>query len=102
MTREILTQTGISKQPKKYPFSIRKHGHDLEFRMNRCFCLMHDMEMGEIPMDEKLYDEMEQLRENIQEILLYYVNNQGIAFLPGKLLGIAKESVLWAGIQRGQ
>ena len=84
---------------KTYPFSLTRHGHDLEFRKNRCFNLTRDMEVGSIPMNEKEYDYMETLRKDINEILSYHSGN-GIVFLPGRLYEVAKESAVWAAETR--
>jgi hypothetical protein len=86
---------------KLYPFNIGRHGHDLEFRKNRFRNIMHDMEHGDIPMHGEKYDIMEYLVDRINDILGYQTRN-GIAFLPGKLCGIAKESVIWATETRAE
>lgn len=68
------------KSEKTYPFSVRKHAHDIEFYRNRLFNTMHDMEMGEIPMDTKRYDRI----------------------YDGKQIGLAKKIVIWASETRAQ
>ena len=39
---------------KLYPFSVQKHAHDIEFRKNRVWNTLRDMESGEVPWDHLL------------------------------------------------
>lgn len=84
---------------KKYPFNVEKHAHDLEFQSNRAFCIMHDMESGEIPFDESEYDRLETLRNDLQDAMVYF-NEYPISFLPGKQYGVAKAATVWAAETR--
>ncbi|MBP3653186.1 MAG: hypothetical protein J6J78_08990 [Clostridia bacterium] len=83
---------------KKYPFSVRKHAHDIEFRINRVWLEMHDMESGEIEWDEATYDKLDKLHDDLlalRDSIMY--NGDGyVAFLTGKEIGLAKETVAWA------
>ena len=54
---------------KLYPASYEKHGHDLELVRNRTFNLMHSMDLGEIPFNEKEYARLEQLNSTATHLL---------------------------------
>lgn len=86
---------------KKYPFSFRKHGHDIEFRRNRCYNICCDMEIGDIPWDDAKYDRLTHLYDQLTDVLTAYVDNNQIAWLTSTQYRIAKESADWATITRG-
>lgn len=88
----------------RYPFSMQKHAHDIEFRKNRIFNEMHDMEMGEIPWDEEIYNKMEALLDKLKDLLDAVLNSRDgkVSFLTGPQIKLAKETVLWAENERGQ
>lgn len=54
---------------KKYPFSVQKHAHDIEFRKNRVWITLRDMESGDIQWDEKTYDMLQAHMEELEELL---------------------------------
>jgi hypothetical protein len=83
---------------KTYPFSGTKHAHDIEFRRNRCFNLMHDMEVGTAPWSEAEYDRLQDLHDKLTDLLLCM--HEGVCQVPGRLYGLAKETVLWAAEAR--
>ena len=88
---------------KLYPFSTAKHAHDIEFFRNRLYNTMYDMENGEIPMDSKRYDAMENMYNGDSLELLEAVMNSRdgkVCYLTGKQIGLAKEIVAWASNQR--
>ena len=87
---------------KKYPFSVQKHAHDIEFRKNRIWCELHDMEMGETPWDEEVYDKGTELLEALRDLLLAILDSRDgrICYLTGPQIGLAKETVLWAAETR--
>lgn len=87
--------------PKKYPFNVERHAHDLEFQANRAFCIMADMECGNIPFNDSEYDRLAQLRDDLHEALSYF-NASPICFLPGRIYGIAKAAVVWAAETRAE
>ena len=86
-------------QAKRYPFSLRKHAHDIEFRRNRAKNEKYDKECeGTLTNEETIsYDN---LIEELGNILLYYPDNKGIVWLTGKEHGLAKETVFWAESMR--
>lgn len=83
---------------KKYPFSIAKHGHDIEFRINRIKNIRDDMRDAGTMTDE-LEERADNVLEALYEILSYYPEG-GVVWLPGKLYGIAKETAIWASETR--
>lgn len=87
---------------KKYPFSVQKHAHDIEFRMNRCWLEMHDMLDGEAEWDEETYDKLDALHEALVDLLnsIRFNGNGVVAYLTGKEIGLAKETVMWARNRR--
>ena len=87
---------------KKYPFSVQKHAHDIEYRKNKIWIAMRDMESGEIPWDENQYDKMERELDELSDLLdaVLFGGNGRIAYLTGKQIGLAKECVAWASCSR--
>ena len=83
------------KQIKRYPFSFRKHAHDLEYRRNRAMCEYWELDR-EDASDTPKGKALECLIERLTEILYYRPNSEGIVWLTGKEIGLAKESVIWA------
>lgn len=83
---------------KKYPFSVQKHAHDIEFRMNRVWIILREMEQGDIQWDEKMYDNLTAHMEELQELLdaVMYNGDGRIAYLTGKQIGLAKDCIAWA------
>ena len=89
----------MAQQVKRYPFNIRRHGHDIEYRRNRAKNEMSDKEYeGTLTREEA--DRYDRLIEDLGDILLYYPDNKGIVFLTGKEYGLAKETVAWAEAMR--
>lgn len=85
---------------KLYPFSLQKHGHDIEFYKNRLFNVIHDLRMGDgnLSRIERLEAEYEEVTE-----LLLAVNNSRdgvVSYLTGPQIAKAKEVVFWASEQR--
>lgn len=84
---------------KKYPFSLRKHAHDLEFRRYRAMnelgdkIISNSLKPGEEERFQKLIDDL-------ADILLTYPDGNGIIWITGKQYGLAKESVGWAESMR--
>lgn len=83
---------------KLYPFSVRKHAHDIELRNNRVWNTLRDMESGEIEWDEKKYDTLTAHQEKVQELLdvILSSGNGYVVYLTGEQIGLAKEIVAWA------
>ncbi len=85
---------------KMYPFSFQKHGHDIEFRINRLYLTIRDMEDHETPWDEAAYDQMVSEKENLEEVLGYC--DGPVSFIPGRLYGTVKDAIFWAGNTRAE
>jgi len=87
---------------KLYPFSVQKHAHDIEFRKNRVFCEMRDIEMGEAEADEATYNQICDLYDALTDLLQAVMNSRDgrVAYLTGKQIGLAKECVAWASNTR--
>lgn len=88
---------------KLYPFSVQKHAHDVEFRRNRVQNQIHDLVVGESTESYKgELDELEALETGLTDLLLAVLDSRDgrVAYLTGKQIGLAKETVLWAGESR--
>ncbi len=88
---------------KTYPFSVRKHAHDIEFYRNRLFITMHDMESGEIPWDDDRYDRIHDMYYGPLEDLsnMMFSSRDGITVqLTGSQIALAKRIVIWASETR--
>lgn len=83
---------------KKYPFSVQKQAHDIEFRKNRVWCILRDMESGEIQWDEQMYDSLQAHLEDLRDLLdaILFGGDGRIVYLTGKQIGLAKDCVAWA------
>lgn len=90
----------MKRTEKRYPFSLRKHAHDLAFRRHRAMNELsdkffnHTLKDGEEARYQKLIDD-------IGGIMDYFPDGNGIIWLTGKEYGLAKESVAWAESMRG-
>ena len=82
---------------KKYPFSLRKHAHDLEFRRNRAKNELFDLYDSD---DEQKKARLQRLIDDLADILLTFPDNRGVIWLTGKEYGLAMESVNWAEANR--
>lgn len=87
---------------KLYPFSVQKHAHDIEYRRNRLYCEMRDIETGEIEADaetlERIYEKYQAVTELLEAVLSS--RNGRVAYLTGAQIGLAKECVAWASNSR--
>ena len=83
---------------KKYPFSVQKHAHDIEFRKNRVWNTLRDMESGDIAWDEKQYDMLLDHLDQLRDLLDAVMNSRDgrIAYLTGKQIALAKDCIAWA------
>jgi len=86
---------------KRYPFSLRKHAHDLEYRRNKAKNEMYDKDAnGTLTESER--DAYENLIDDLARIIsLYFPDSRGVVWLSGKEWALAHESVLWAESMRG-
>ena len=80
---------------KKYPFSLRKHAHDLGFRRHRAMNELYDKTMNNTL---KSYEEkkLTELIDDLADILGLFPDSNGVVWLTGKQYGLARESVGWA------
>ena len=89
---------------KMYPFSTRKHAHDIEFYRNHLYNTMCDMESGEIPMDTERYDRIYDLYygelEELYDAVCYNSRDGIVSYLTGKQIALAKQIVMWASEER--
>ena len=87
---------------KLYPFSVQKHAHDIEYRKNRLFCEMRDIDMGEVQADAATYNRIVKQYEAVTELLEAVLNSRDgrVAYLNGAQIGLAKECVAWASNRR--
>ena len=85
---------------KLYPFSLRRYGHDLEFRRHRAMHEMYDKECeGTLTARERA--QYEALIEGLEQITLTYPDSRGVVWLTGKQWALANESSAWACAMRG-
>ena len=83
---------------KMYWFSTKKHAHDIEYRRNRCF-----NEVGQLEYENKpVPKELRKLLEDLEEIRGYLagMGNYPVQ-LPARLYGVAMDAVGWAAAARG-
>ena len=86
---------------KRYPFSLRKHGHDLMFRRNRAMNEYYakDSEGTLTDEEEQAYTD---IIDRLAEITSYYPDGSGVIWLEGKDWALAQESVAWAESARAE
>lgn len=86
---------------KKYPFSVKKNAHSIEYYHNHLFCIMRDMETGEIPFDEKRYNAINEMYYGeLMELYELMFDNPNVVYLTGKQIALAKKIVMWASESR--
>lgn len=86
---------------KRYPFSASKHAHSIEYYKDYLFCVMCDMESGEIPMDRKRYDRMHDMYYGeLMELRQEFGGCEPVVYLDGKQIALAKKIVWWASNRR--
>ena len=83
----------MTKTEKLYPFSMRKHAHDLEFRRNR----LSNIFMSD---PDKFPNALETERETLGNILTMRPNCDSIVFLNGREYYIAINAIGWAESNR--
>lgn len=87
---------------KRYPFNAQKHAHDIEYRRDAVFCQYHDLET-DLTADDKVVCALARLYSDLTNLLLAIKGNadgRGIVFLTGAQIGLAKDTILWAGGRR--
>ncbi|MBR5305921.1 MAG: hypothetical protein IKU47_03270 [Oscillospiraceae bacterium] len=89
---------------KRYPFSVAKHAHSIEYYYNHLYCTLRSMECGEVPMDEKRYEAIRNMYDSELLNSLYdemFNSRDGrIVYLTGEQLGLARKIVAWASERR--
>lgn len=88
---------------KTYPFSVRKHAHDIELYHNRLYNTMCDMQSGEIPMDAARYDKIHDMFYGpLMELYeMMFTSRDGVVvYLTGPQISLAKKIVFWAANYR--
>lgn len=89
---------------KMYPFSTRKHAHDIEFYKNRLYNTMCDMENGEIPWDGERYEKMYEFYfgelMELYDAVCFNTRDGVVSYLTGKQIALAKQIVVWASETR--
>lgn len=80
---------------KKYPFSMLKYGHNIEFAYNHQWLIVHEMYDGEREWDDKAIEFFEKISD-------IYANAMGCAiyWCCGKTYGFLKEISTWAECYR--
>lgn len=89
---------------KLYPFSVRKHQHDIEFRYNRLSNEIRDMQTAPefggrkhtVEEFDKAWNELEDLKVVRERVFIPYP----VAWLTGKEYRIARDCVAWAQTTR--
>ena len=84
-------------QIKRYPFSFRKHEHDIFYRYNRAKNELDDKRATATPKDIGRYEE---LIENLAKLMCHRPDEKGIVWLTGKEYGLANDCVCWAASMR--
>ena len=88
---------------KKYPFSLVKHAHDIEYRYNRLKNIECDYFDGGIQLTEdeynRLQEELELVTKAYHTILTTHSDGK-IVWVDGETYGILKKCVMWATEER--
>lgn len=94
----------MNAQVKRYPFSVQKHAHDIDFRCNRVANIIDDMRYGEIPWDAAEEQRLERLHDDLSDLLTAIMSSGdgSVAWLTGPQIQLAKETVAWAHETRSE
>ena len=82
---------------KLYPFSTEKNQHNFELINNICYCRLHDMAYGEVPMDRAEFDRLSELKEKAER---FFCLPLPVAWLPYEDWREAKELAQMAILHR--
>jgi hypothetical protein len=96
--QKIMTNT-----KKLYPFSLVKHGHDIEFRYNRLKNIECDYFDGGTELTPEEFNRLETELEAVTEaykIILNTHSNGKVVWVDGETLAILKRCVFWADNER--
>ena len=83
-------------------FNVKQYQHDIELRHNVCLNEIHDMESKKVPFDEKTYDSLYELKEQLEDLIDTIAGCYPIAFLPDTMWKLANDTVMWAENYRGR
>lgn len=83
---------------KLYPFSARKHIHDLSFRSDKAANEIARLEADNA--NPKIIKHMQELKEHLDEIICMASGGVSTIWLTGKEYALAMESVRWAAEHR--
>ena len=86
-----------SKGEKLYPFSMKKHGHDLEFAYNHQWLICREMEDGDREWDDRAFERL----ETIEKAYLKYIGYE-IVYVTGKNYGLLRDLCAWAENYRAE
>ena len=86
---------------KRYPFSMTKHAHDVDYRKNWLFNRINDWE-GVHGYTAKQIEQMEKEYDDIVNLMssMLWNSNGHVTWLTGKEYGLAKKCVVWASERR--
>ena len=82
---------------KRYPFSMRRYGHNIELAYNHQWLICREMEDDEREWDDKAFEWLDKLSEVYANAM---GNANGVYFATGKEYGILKEASVWAECYR--
>lgn len=83
---------------KLYPFSAKKHIHDLSFRSDRAANEIARLEADDA--NPKIIKHIEELKERLDEIICMAAGGVSPIWLTGKEYALAMDSVRWAAEHR--
>lgn len=83
---------------KLYPFSSKKHIHNLSFRSDRAANEIARLEADDA--NPKIIKHIEELKERLDEIICMASGGVSPIWLTGKEYALAMESVRWAAEHR--
>jgi len=76
---------------KKYPFSMRKNGHNIELAYNRQWLICREMEDGEREWNAEAFRWMEKLEKAYSKAI-----GNAVAWVDGKTYAVLQEASAWA------
>lgn len=94
---EAPEETITDASSKRYPFSMRRYGHNIEYTYNYLKNLTHDMEEGKEEWDDTAFESLETLSEvyaNAMSLPIYWAT--------GKEYEVLKKASSWAESMRDQ
>ena len=80
---------------KRYPFSMRKYGHNIEYAYNHQWLICREMEDHEREWDDKAFEYLDKLSEVSANAM-----GSAVYMATGEEYGILKEASVWADMKR--